>query len=105
MSPSKKQPSGLTDRFLHFIEKVGNALPHPATLFAIFAGLSLLLSWVAAQFNLEVVHPGTGETIRPVNLLSVQGLHMIITGMVPNFTGFAPLGVVLVAMLGIGIAE
>jgi aminobenzoyl-glutamate transport protein len=105
MTTSKKQPKGLVDKFLHIVEKVGNALPHPATLFAIFAVLALILSWVAAQFDLEVTHPGTGELIRPVNLLSIHGLHMIITQMVTNFTSFAPLGVVLVAMLGIGIAE
>jgi len=105
MTTSSEKPKGLVDKFLHIVEKVGNALPHPATLFAIFAGLALVLSWVASQFDLEVIHPGTGELIHPVNLLSVHGLHKIITEMVTNFTSFAPLGVVLVAMLGIGIAE
>lgn len=105
MTTQTKKRKGFIDRFLHGVERVGNALPHPATLFAIFAGLALVLSWVAAQFHLEVVHPGTGELIRPVNLISVEGLHRILTEMVSNFTGFAPLGVVLVAMLGIGIAE
>ena len=105
MAATKEKPSGFVDKFLHYVEKVGNALPHPATLFAIFALLAIVLSWVASQFDLSVAHPGTGELIHPVNLLSVQGLHMILTNMVSNFTGFAPLGVVLVAMLGIGIAE
>lgn len=98
-------PSGFINKFLHYVEKIGNALPHPATLFAGFAFLVILLSWVAAQFDLEVIHPGTGEMIRPFNLLSVEGLHLILKKMVTNFTEFAPLGVVLVAMLGIGIAE
>ncbi len=93
------------DRFLYLIEKVGNALPHPATLFAGFALLVILLSGFFSLFDLEVTHPGTGAVIRPFNLLSVEGLHMIITKMVVNFTGFAPLGTVLVALLGIGIAE
>ncbi len=93
------------DRFLSVIERLGNALPHPATLFASFAALVVLLSWVAAQFNLSVVHPGTGEIITPVNLVSAKGLHMILEKMVVNFTSFAPLGTVLVALLGIGIAE
>lgn len=90
---------------LNVVEKVGNALPHPATLFALFALLVVILSGVTSLFHLSVKHPGTGETIEPVNLLSVEGLHRILTEMVTNFTGFAPLGVVLVAMLGIGIAE
>ena len=90
---------------LNVVEKVGNALPHPATLFALFAFLVVILSGVTSLFNLSVEHPGTGEIIEPVNLMSVDGLHRIITEMVTNFTGFDPLGVVLVDMLGIGIAE
>lgn len=92
-------------RFLSLIEKVGNALPHPATLFGLFAVAVILLSGFFSLFDLSVIHPGTGETIRPVNLLSVKGLHLILTEMVVNFTSFAPLGTVLVSMLGIGIAE
>jgi len=80
-------------------------LPHPALLFALFALLVVVLSWVASLFDLQVVHPGTGELVRPVNLFSVSGLHRMLTEMVGNFTGFAPLGTVLVAMLGIGVAE
>src|SRR6056297_3192072 len=95
----------LFTKFLNVVEKVGNALPHPATLFAIFALLVIILSAITDLFNLSVEHPGTGEIIEPVNLLTVEGLHRILTEMVTNFTGCAPLGVVLVAMLGIGIAE
>lgn len=90
---------------LGFIERVGNALPHPGTLFAIMAALVILASAIFARFDLVVTHPGTGELIRPVNLLSIEGLHRILTSMVTNFTSFAPLGTVLVAMLGVGIAE
>lgn len=90
---------------LNLVERIGNALPHPATLFALFALLVILLSGLTSLLDLKVEHPGTGEMIEPVNLLSIDGLHRIITEMVTNFTSFAPLGVVLVAMLGIGIAE
>ncbi len=93
------------DRFLSTVERVGNALPHPATLFFLFALGVIILSGITSLFDLEVIHPGTGETIRPLNLLSVHGMHLILEKMVVNFTGFAPLGTVLVAMLGIGIAE
>ena len=93
------------ERILTFIENVGNALPHPATLFFIFSMLIVLLSWITSLFDISVTHPGTGEIVEPVNLVSVQGLHLMITNMVTNFTGFAPLGTVLVAMLGIGVAE
>lgn len=100
-----KNGSNRIGRFLNVVERIGNALPHPATLFAGFAGIIILLSWLLSLFNLSVTHPATGKTVSVVNLLSVQGLHKILTGLVTNFTGFAPLGTVLVALLGIGIAE
>jgi aminobenzoyl-glutamate transport protein len=103
--PAVPANAGWLSRSLTFIERVGNALPHPGTLFALMALLVIVLSAITAQFDLTVVHPGTGDEIRPVNLMTVTGLHRILTQMVPNFTGFAPLGTVLVAMLGIGIAE
>ena len=93
------------DRFLATIERGGNALPHPATLFALFALAVIVMSWIAAQMGLSVIHPSTGAVVRPVNLLSIDGLHRILTGAVTNFTSFAPLGVVLVALIGIGVAE
>jgi aminobenzoyl-glutamate transport protein len=92
-------------RALDFIEYVGNKLPHPATLFALFAFLVIVFSRVFAQFDLAVTHPSTGKTIQPVSLLSADGIRRIVTNLVTNFTGFVPLGTVLVAMLGVGVAE
>lgn len=91
--------------FLDLVERVGNILPHPASLFAIFALAVVVLSGVFASFDISVTHPSTGEIIRPVSLLTVEGLHLMITRMVTNFTSFAPLGTVFVSMLGIGLAE
>jgi aminobenzoyl-glutamate transport protein len=65
----------------------------------------VVVSGIAARLELSAIHPGTGEVIEVVSLLSIPGLHRILTEMVDNFTGFAPLGTVFVAMLGIGIAE
>lgn len=93
------------NRFLGVVERLGNALPHPATLFAGFAGLIILLSGFLSLFNLTVTHPGTGKSVSVVNLLSAEGLHRILTNLITNFTGFAPLGTVLVSLLGIGVAE
>src|SRR5690554_5748277 len=92
-------------KILNWTEKAGNALPHPATLFALFALSALVLSLIGHLAGWEVVHQGTGETVVPENLLSRNGVHRILLEMVTNFTGFAPLGIVMVAMLGIGIAE
>lgn len=91
--------------FLALVERGGNALPHPAALFLIFALGVIVLSEVFARSGISAVHPGTGDAIRPVSLLTISGLHQILTRMVTNFTGFAPLGTVLVSLLGIGVAE
>ena len=103
--PSASRKRSAVDRFLDVVERVGNALPDPTTLFALLAVFVVVMSGVAAQFDLSVAHPTTGKIIEPVSLLSVEGLHRILTQMVGNFTGFAPLGTVLVAMIGIGVAE
>jgi aminobenzoyl-glutamate transport protein len=101
----KKPRRSFFDTFLNLVEKGGNALPHPATLFGIFALVTVILSWIAFTTGWVAVHPGTGETIVPVNLLTREGFHLIITQMVHNMVSFAPLGIVLVAMLGIGVME
>ncbi len=95
----------MVTRFLDLIEKIGNALPHPATLFAMFSILIILISELVVKLDLSVMHPGTKELIKPISLMTVEGMHRILSQMVKNFTGFAPLGTVLVAMLGIGLAE
>ncbi len=101
----KKSFTQFLDRSLGFIERAGNKLPHPATIFLIFALSVPLFSWLAHLLDWNTIHPATNELVEPVNLLSVNGLHLMLTEMITNFTGFAPLGVVMVAMLGIGVAE
>ncbi len=98
----KKSPVQI---FLNGVERAGNMLPHPATLFGLFALSILVLSALFSFIGSSAVHPGTGEVYEAVNLLSREGLHRILTEMVVNFTSFAPLGIVIVAMLGIGLAE
>lgn len=93
------------EKSLSIIEKVGNKLPNPTTLFALFALAVIILSGIVSQFNFSVIHPGTGQEIKPINLMSVEGLHKIILNLITNFTAFAPLGTVLVSLLGIAVAE
>ena len=93
------------NRLMKSIERVGNALPHPAALFGIFALITLLFSAIGYWLNWSGVNPANGESIQVINLISKEGLHKILLGMVDNYTGFAPLGIVMVALLGIGIAE
>ncbi len=99
------QQNGLLYRFLAQVERAGNALPHPAIMFLFLALFVVGLSGLVSALGLEALHPVTGEVLRPVNLFSAAGLRYVITEMVKSFTGFAPLGTVLVAMLGFSIAE
>jgi aminobenzoyl-glutamate transport protein len=93
------------DSFLGFVERAGNALPHPATLFLGFALAVVALSAIAVFFDWSATHPGTGAAIEPRSLATKEGVRFIVERLVENFTSFAPLGAVLVAMLGIGVAE
>jgi len=100
-------------RFLDGVEWLGNLLPHPVTLFFILAVGIVFLSGLFGWMGLAVEDPrpagarGVAEDgmIRAVSLLNGDGLRRIFTGLVSNFTSFPPLGVVLVAMLGVGVAE
>ena len=97
--------SGLVNRFLNVIETVGNRLPDPAVLFVILMVLTWLLSAVLAPIEFSEINPRTGEPIRVVNQLTGTALAAFMAGMVNTFTSFPPLGVVLVALLGVGVAE
>ncbi|MDR2523136.1 MAG: AbgT family transporter [Synergistaceae bacterium] len=94
-----------TKGFLAWIERAGNKLPHPISLFIILAATVLVVSWLCSFFGVEAVHPGTGATVTVVNLLSKAGFRKIWSLAVTNFSGYAPLGVVLVAVIGTGVAE
>ena len=100
-----KGRQGFGDKLLNVVERSGNKLPHPVTLFLIFAATVLVFSFILSSLGVSGIHPATDETVEVVNLLNKDGIRMILTGAVGNFTGFAPLGVVLVAMLGVGVAE
>lgn len=112
-APAPNPSQGLFNRFLSTVEFLGNLLPHPITLFAIFCLLIIVGSGIADWFGLSVADPrpegargrDPDGVIEVVSLMSIDGLHRIITGLVTNFTGFAPLGTVLVAILGVSVAE
>jgi aminobenzoyl-glutamate transport protein len=99
----KKTP--LLYRTLDRIEWVGNTLPHPATLFALFAASVVVGSGILAAVGYVATHPSTGVPVAALSLLNGDGLRRIVTTLVSNFTSFVPLGTVLVAMLGVGVAE
>jgi len=92
-------------RVLGAVERVGNRLPNPATLFALLATAVVLLSWPLAEAGVSATHPTTGKTVAVVSLFSVEGLHRILVGVIGNFINFPPLGTVVVCLLGIAVAE
>ncbi len=100
-------------RFLRVVEWLGNALPHPVTLFALFALGVVLLSGLMEALDVAVLDPrpegargrAPNGLIEVVSLLNADGFRRIVLNLVSNFTGFVPLGTVLVALLGVGVAE
>jgi aminobenzoyl-glutamate transport protein len=95
----------LINRFLGHVERAGNALPNPATLFVALAGLVVLVSWLCHSLGVTVTNPANGKVVAAVNLLSVEGMQRMILEATRNFLAYPPLGVSLACLLGIGIAE
>jgi aminobenzoyl-glutamate transport protein len=91
--------------FLDMVEKGGNKLPDPWTLFLLMASAVLLLSALLSGWGVAVVNPADGSQIQVINLLNGEGFKRILTEMPKNFANFPPFAVVLVCMLGIGVAE
>jgi aminobenzoyl-glutamate transport protein len=112
-TPQPDDSSGLFARFLDFVERLGNLLPHPVTLFALFALGVVVASGVAGWLDVSVIDPrpegapgrSADGTIVAVSLMNAEGLRRIVTELVDNFVTFVPLGTVLVALLGVGVAE
>ncbi len=92
-------------RSLDVIEVVGNRLPHPATIFAMLAGLVIIISTVSYWLGISAVHPVDGSLVTVNNLLSSDGIRWMYTNILESFLRFPPLGYVLVVMVGIGLAE
>lgn len=95
----------LVTRFLDSVERVGNKLPDPAVLFLSLMLLVWLISALMANMSFTEIDPRSGDPIVIRNLLAGTSLTTFMATMVSTFVNFAPLGVVLVAMLGLGVAE
>jgi aminobenzoyl-glutamate transport protein len=99
------QANSLTGRMLATVERVGNKLPDPAMLFVGLLVIVWVLSWLLSYVTFAVEDPRSGEALIINNLLSGPAMTEWLSVMVTNFSHFHPVGVVLVAMLGIGVAE
>ena len=96
--------SGLMLRFLDLVERAGNRLPHPFWLFCYLVIAVLVLSDVLARLGTSATAPD-GEQVAVASLLTADGLQWFVLHMVENFAHFEPLGLVLVMLMGVAIAE
>ncbi len=102
--PAKTHASDMPG-FLGTVERIGNKLPDPAMLFVGLLFIVWVLSWLLSYVSFELVDPRTGNPLVVKNLLAPSAITEFLSVMVTNFSHFHPVGVVLVAMLGIGVAE
>jgi len=93
------------ERFLDRVERLGNALPDPVLLFAGIVVLLMAVSTLGAALGWSAVNPVTGELLVAKSLLSEASIRQLLTEMPKTYTGFPPLGLVLILMLGAGVAE
>ena len=106
-------PRTRTQRLLDVIERVGNRVPHPSVIFLILIAVVIVLSHVfymiGTAVDFQVVNPATHEIEHAAaavrSLITVEGRRFMLTSVIPNFLGFTALGVVIVAMVGVGLAE
>ena len=102
---SDQVPAASNGGFLGTVERVGNKLPDPAVLFIALLFIVWVLSWILSYVTFDVVDPRSGDALVIQNLLTGPSFTEFLSVMVTNFSHFHPVGVVLVAMLGIGVAE
>lgn len=111
----RRAPPGKSgfERFLDVVERVGNKVPHPVVIFVLLIALVMVLSHVfymlGASATYQSINPDTGDieeiTTTAQSLLTADGLRFMFEGVVQNFMNFNAVGVIIVAMLGVGVAE
>ena len=105
--------SGTEAGFLATVERIGNAVPHPAIIFFMLIGIVIVLSVIFGLLGTTVTYEGYDAAIGDIveqttsvrSLLSPDGIRFMLTSPVANFLGFTGVGVILVAMIGVGLAE
>lgn len=85
--------------------KIRWRMPHPATMFFLLTLVVVFFSWICDIYGLTVKLPQTGEEIHVQSLLSAEGIRWWLRNAISNFTGFTPLGMVIIALFGLGVAQ
>lgn len=86
---------------------------HPITMFIVLSLIIVLCSAILSKFEMQatynVINTNTNELESKIvaveNLLSFDGMKFIISNAATNFISFAPLGMLLISLIGLGIAE
>jgi aminobenzoyl-glutamate transport protein len=112
MSDATAPKTGM-QKILDTVERVGNKVPHPVMIFVYLIGfivvLSTLLSAFGVQVSYQAYNPATGNiepaTTAARGLLTIDGIRFMYTGVVQNFMNFNAVGVIIIAMVGVGVAE
>lgn len=107
-----KEKNGIS-KFLDKVEKVGNTLPDPSTLFFYLAVGVVIISHICYSLGVTVTYNMFDQTSKEivskttaaVSLLTPDGIRYMYTSIINNFTSFFPLGVVFTILLGVGVAE
>jgi aminobenzoyl-glutamate transport protein len=113
MAKASDAPKTFMEKVLDGVERVGNKVPHPAVIFVILIGIVIVLSHImyllGSSVSYEVINPETHKvekattTVR--SLLTAEGIRFMFAGVVQNFMSFQAVGVIIVAMVGVGVAE
>ncbi len=106
--------SGLLDAF----ERLGNKLPDPIMIFVWLILILMILSQIGAWAGWSASLPYSGKdapqwgelkdgvlTFRATSLFNEENIARLLTEMPKTMSGFAPLGTVLVIVLGAAVAE
>jgi aminobenzoyl-glutamate transport protein len=107
-SQNAKSKRSLLIRFLDGVEWLGNKLPDPVVLFVIGIGIVWALSLGLSYLEFSELDPRETKREVPIaikNMLNLKELANLLSSMVFTYVNFPPLGVVLVALLGVGVAE
>jgi aminobenzoyl-glutamate transport protein len=113
MSHKSETPKTILQKLLDVVERVGNKVPHPAVLFFLLIAVVVLLSHalrlMGTSASYQRINPETHQveqvTTAVNSLLAADGIRFVFTSVVPNFINFGPVGIIMVAMIGVGLAE
>jgi aminobenzoyl-glutamate transport protein len=105
MTTRRRSVTSFVMRVLDVVDRVGNKLPHPFWLFVILSVLVVLASWLLAALDVSAISPVDGKEIEIKSLVSAAGVQMMLGDLIKNFVNFPPLGMIVVVMLGVAIAD